>query len=120
MGLIDVTELLEDPDFAESFRLIRTTGQWNEGRFEVNAPESIPFYGPVQPPSSQDMEILPEGERLKGVMCFWVKGSEVYLTREDGIGDLFLWRGNHYKIIQVNQWADYGWVKAFGIRMEGK
>lgn len=126
MSLIDISELLVDPDFATHFKILRTTGVWKGGRFILDSPEELSFYGPVQPPSVKEMEILPEGERLQGIMCFWVKGKDVFLTRDltadskAGISDQFLWRGNHYKIIQIMPWSDYGWVKAFGVRMEGK
>lgn len=126
MALIDVTDLLIDPDFASEFLLIRTTGQWEKGRFKLDKPFEMPCYGPVQPPTQKELELLPEGERKRSYMCFHVHGKDVYLTRDlegdskGGISDHFLWGGDTYKITQVKDWKHFGWVKAFGERIEGK
>lgn len=126
MALVDVTEVLIDPDFSSDFTLVRTTGQWEKGRFILDAPIEIPCYGPVQPPTPKELELLPEGERKRAYMCFHVKGQDVYLTRDlegdkkGGISDHFIWNGSIYKIMQIKDWSHFGWKKAFGERIEGK
>ncbi len=43
--LVDVSELIEDPDFASSYTVLRRTGKWNDGWFDVSEPERLAYYG---------------------------------------------------------------------------
>lgn len=56
-------------------------------------------------------------------MCFYSR-KDIYVTHvsnehSPGTSDEIEWHGNRYKIIQVAPYKDYGFVKAFGVRMEG-
>ena len=48
MSLIDISELLVDPDFATHFKILRTTGVWKGGRFILDSPEELSFYSTFQ------------------------------------------------------------------------
>lgn len=127
MGIFDdLADLMNDPDFARPYTVIRTTGARVEGEFVLDEPQRIPFYGPVQPASVRELEQLPEGERQKGIMKFMCKNpAELYLTQEASgmqkgcVSDEVEWNGYRYKIIQVMPWTHYGWMRAFGV-MSGR
>lgn len=123
MSLVDISFLIEDPDFAQPFIAYRKSGTWKKGKFVQNE-EKIKHFGIIQPVSTEDIEQLPEGDRIKGVMCFYSR-KEIHLTRTGsdettpGTSDEIEWRKMRYKVIQVMPYIDYGYVKAFGVRMEG-
>lgn len=123
MALVDISFLIEDPDFAQPFIVYRKSGNWKKGKF-IQEEKKIKHFGIIQPASTEDIEQLPEGDRVKGVMCFYSR-KDIHLTRtgneetSSGTSDEIEWRKVRYKIIQVMPYIDYGYVKAFGVRMEG-
>lgn len=122
--MIDVSDLMHDPDLAFPFIVIRTTGRWVKGRFEQGKPKRLKFYGPVQPATTKELEQLSIGDQVKGVVKFMCKSpAELYYTMEPSkatdensgaISDEIEWRGRRYKIIEVMPWDHYGWCRAFG------
>jgi hypothetical protein len=112
--VIDVSELLVDPDFSTNYIIWRTTGEWVNGRFVEDEPQRINFYGPVQPPTAKDLELMPEADRVKGIMNF-LSQQPIYITRENAISDIAEYNGERYKITQVKNW--YNWNRATGMRI---
>ena len=122
--MINVTDVLHDPDIAQTFYVHRKSGEWVAGRFvQTNSDEArLKFHGVVTVASDKDLQQVPEGDRVKGAMCF-ITDKEIYVTREDntsGTSDEVEWRGCRYKINAVAPWFDYGYNKAIGSRIKGK
>jgi len=129
--MIDVSELMNDPDFASHYTVMRTTGKWNKGRFELNAPRELRFYGPVQPATVKEVEQLPTGNQVKGIMKFMCKRPKrLFVTREmpvDGsqteelgaASDEIHYQGDVYEVIQVMPWSANGYMRAFAVLKGG-
>lgn len=127
--MIDVSELMHDPDFAFNYTVLRTTGKWVKGRFVPDPPTKRTYYGPVQPASPKEIEQLSTGDQPVGVMKFFCKlPNQLYLTRDlskvesedDGaVSDVIQFRGCTYTIIRVMPWGHYGWLRAFATMKEG-
>lgn len=106
-GLIDVSDLLLDPDFVQSMVLIKRTTSVNSfgENVLVEAPE--PVVGSAQPLSGKDLERLPEALRQRNVRSFWIKaevvtdGSGVYL-------DLVEFQGKRYQVLSSKPWLNWG------------
>jgi hypothetical protein len=111
--VIDVSELMRDPDFAAPYTVLRKTGKWEAGRF-VEKEEAIPFYGPVQPPSPEELEQVPEADRRQGALDF-LSDKPIHLTREAGNSDEIMYRGERYKVVQVKDWLTFN--RATGVRL---
>lgn len=61
--MINLGELIHDPDFCDTFTIIRNTGStWSKG-VQTSTTSTIEFEGIVSPASSKDIEMLPEGDR---------------------------------------------------------
>lgn len=121
-NMMNIASLIEDPDFAQPFKVFRVTGSWVRGNYESEETE-VKHYGVILPANAEDMDQIPEGERVSGMMCFYSR-KEIFVTRsgEDGrnkVSDYIEWRKKRYKIIQVTPYQDYGFVKAFGVSWEG-
>jgi hypothetical protein len=116
---MDISWLIEDPDFAQPFTVHRRSGRWVMGAFELDEERPVQMTGVVQPAGPQDLEMLPEGDRIKGMMKFYSR-QEIYRSRLGGAGesagvsDEVEWRGTRYKIISVLPWMDQGFCVAFG------
>lgn len=129
--MIDVSELITDPDFAVPYTVYRRTGKWVKGRFEVSEPEVLKFYGAVQPASPREIQQLHIGDTEHGVMKFFTrKPNDLYITRELNnapedddeetdrednvcVSDKIEYDGRMYKVLQVMPWNSGGWCRAF-------
>jgi hypothetical protein len=122
--LVDVSDLIEDPDFASPYTVVRRTGKWNRGRFDVSEPERLDYYGAVQPATTRDLAQLGIGDEERGVMKFFCRApKDLYLTHsfnEGGepddavqVSDEIEFRGLLYKVLRVSPWQHHGWTRAF-------
>lgn len=118
--MIDVSELITDPDFAVHYTVYRRTGKWVKGRFEVSEPEILNFYGAVQPASVREIQQLHIGDSEHGIMKFFTrKPNDIFITKEFSeseeiqISDEIEFDGRIYKVLQVMPWHHGGWCSAF-------
>ena len=120
--MIDVSELIEDPDFAFPYTVIRRTGKWENARFVIDdPPKRLQYYGAVQPATTRDIEQMNIGEDEKGVMKFFCRQpKDIYLTNnldEENpniqVSDEIEFRGLLYKVLQISPWQHGGWTRAF-------
>jgi hypothetical protein len=120
--MIDVSELIEDPDFAFPYTVLRRTGQWVNARFVVSdPPERLTYYGAVQPATTREIEQLGIGDNEKGVMKFFCRlPKDIYLTRNFDesdetaqVSDEILFRNSLYKVLQISPWQHGNWTRAF-------
>lgn len=124
--MIDVSELITDPDFAAPYTVYRRTGKWVKGRFEVSEPEILNFYGAVQPASVREIQQLHIGDSEHGIMKFFTrKPNDIFITKEFSeseeiqISDEIEFDGRIYKVLQVMPWHRGGWCRAFASLKEG-
>lgn len=122
---IQISELISDPDFAQAFTVTRTAGQWVSGVFTNDQPVYIPFIGVIEPMKTQDMLMFPEGDNIRGLVNVYTI-EPIYTTRLDestgtsgAFSDEITWQGEQYKIIQVQNYSDFGYYKAIAARKLG-
>ncbi|KPV60719.1 hypothetical protein QJ48_04105 [Paenibacillus sp. A3] len=124
--MINVGRIVNSRNFAQlkGFKVYRTTGEWVRGRFVTTSETPIQFQGTITVANADDLQQVPEGDRVTGMMCFYSQ-QPIYITRSEGehsaagISDEIVWQGDRYRIISVNPWQDFGYYKAFGVRMAG-
>jgi hypothetical protein len=122
--LINVGEIITDPDLVQSFTVYRSSGQFVKGRWVEDAPEQITMYGVVSVMSQRELSFMPESDRVKAAMVFHSR-VPIYVTRaadgsnSGGTSDKIMWRGDYYKISSVSPYSDYGYYKAVGERIKG-
>lgn len=121
--MIDVSELIVDQDFAQPYTVYRKSGDWSGGRF-VETEIALQFYGVVIAANIKDVNMLPEGDRIAGLMVFYTTADNpIFVTRDldssKGTSDQIEWREERYKIMQTYPYNDYGYIKAIGTRMAG-
>lgn len=110
--MIDISELLYDLDFCEEFKILRGTGAWVNHRWE-EVEEIIAVMGIATSVSKKDFEMLAEGDRVSGLRTFYTK-DEIRGSSGENTSDIFEYRGEQYKIIQVFNYSNNGFYKAIG------
>lgn len=134
--MIDVSDVVNDPDFAQGFTIERSTGQFVAGGFE-KTPSNVQGYGVISVAADEDIQMLPEGDRIDGAMVFH-SHERIYLTQLDGgydqaqygaggfgvsvqhVSDQIYWRGQKFRVMHVAPYEDYGYWRAIGVRMAGR
>lgn len=121
--MINVSELMNDPDFCSNYKVLRRQGKWQKGRFVLASAIELSYYGPVQPATEKELEQFPEGDRERGVMKFMCSPPKrLYITetpndigeRDIIVSDQIVYDGELYKIIKVKNWKQQGFIRAFG------
>lgn len=120
MGTIDVSDVLEDPDFQDSFQLIRQSETVDVHGRAVDTPgTTVELTGVVQPASGETMQIIPEATRSVGMIEIWTQYNVQGETDTDA-PDLIVWQGKHYIVSRTDPWTNWGvgWVHAVCVRRE--
>lgn len=108
--MIDVSHVVQDARFAQSFSIQRQVGAFaSEGAFSTTT-TTLRRLGVVQPSSSHDiMQSLPEGER-SGEFITVHTNEELRMgngsTQES---DVVLWRDSTYRVVSSKRWDQYGY-----------
>lgn len=114
MPLVDVTDILFDPDIAgQSFTVIRRQETVNSFGESVVVPAKIPGIGSVQPEGENDLLredafdamsktiIVVTPIRLIGV----AKGPNKSRFKPD----IILWKDNYFEVVNLKSWGDFGY-----------
>jgi hypothetical protein len=100
MALIDVSELLTDPDFTNTVTLIRRASTVNIYGENVMTETQSTITAVVQGANTESLERVPEGARLSDLIDVYYKGQ---LTAESpsGYADIIVWGGKRYQVFEV-------------------
>lgn len=115
--MIDIGTLLYDPDFSQQFTVNRKSGTWQAGNFTETTAQ-ITLTGVVVPASAQEIMQYPEGDRSTAMMKF-IADQAMYVTRSQGTSDEIVWRSATYRVLNVQEYSDYGYWEAFAVYMKG-
>lgn len=108
MALIDVSELLTDPDFTSTVTLIRRASTVNTYGENVMTETQSTITAVVQGANAESLERVPEGARLSDLIDVYYKGQ---LTAESpsGYADIIVWQGKRYQVFEVvEDFMNYG------------
>lgn len=123
--MIDLSSVVIDPRFAQSFTVYRAaSSDWVGARFVENEPQEITMVGTISIANAKQIEFIPEGDRVGGEIAIHTT-KPLYCSRNeiDSNGnkvaysaDEIDWHGERYKIYQVKEYSDYGYYFAIGQR----
>jgi hypothetical protein len=123
--MIDVSELINDPDFCQAFTVTRKAGVFMNGDFVMAQTSPLPFTGVIEPMNTRDMAMFPEGDTLKGMINVYTL-LPIFptmlnpQTRDAGtFSDEITWQGEQYKVVQVQNFSDFGYYKSAASRKLG-
>jgi hypothetical protein len=123
MSEIDLSEVVNDSTLAEEYTIQRLTGSFQFGGF-VPTTTSISGYGVVSVATEEDLQMVPEGDRVTGSMVFHSE-QRIYETQLDAngsqkISDQIIWNYQLYRILHVGPYPNRNYWKAIGARMSGR
>lgn len=109
MALLDVTEVLLDPDFMDMGLVCKRSTQTvgDNGR-ATNAQSSTPFAGVVTSDKGDILERIAGGERKKGSITIHTMFRLTAGDGEDIIADVVTWQGRDYTVAHVNDYSHFG------------
>lgn len=119
--VIQIGDIVLDPDFAQQFTVYRSIGDWVNGRWTESTPEQIIMTGVISVMNERELQAIPEGDKVKGAMVFHTT-QELFVTRNGqtkGTSDKIYWRGDYYRLFNIAPYADYGYFRAAGERITG-
>ena len=111
MPLLDVSEVLGDPLFAEAGPVLRRRNVETVGSdgFSVRSTseDALPASTVVTQDSTQRLARDPEGRMAPGVIILHTTG---HLIAGDGAtdADVVIWQGRSYTVTAVNDWSTWG------------
>ena len=116
--MINVAELMRDPDMAQAFQVERAGGAFAEGEWVPAAPVVLNMVGIIQPAKREDqLALLPEGARLGNMIVAFCDQELRIDNAQDQRSDVIVWHGNPYRVIAAKHWADHGfwqvWAEGF-------
>lgn len=114
MPLLDVTEVLLDPDFVDFSlvcrRQIQTT---DDDNFPINTPQEIPFTGVVTVDRSLEARRMAAGQNINGAILIvtqfrLTQGSKSVNDGPNLDADLVNYNGGLYRVTFVDPYTRYG------------
>lgn len=102
MALIDVSDLLTDPDFTDSVTLIRRASSINVYGEHVMAETSTTITAVVQGTNTEDLIRMPEAARLRDMITVYYKG-ELMAMSVNGYADVIVWQDNRYQVATIDE-----------------
>lgn len=120
--MIDVSEVVNDPDLAQPFSILRSSGSWFKGVWN-SVQTTVQGYGVISVAEAQDLEMVSEGDIVHGAMVFHSQ-QPIFRTNANnatdstgGSADILVWRGENYRVLHVYPYEDYGYYRAVAVRM---
>ena len=108
MARIDVSDLLLDPDFADTGIICERSSQIiGEDGIARNETKRIKFTGVVTPDTGDLLERLDEGERVKGRITIHSR----FPLRDGAAGgsaDIIVWKGKRSTVSRVSDLTNFG------------
>lgn len=102
MSVLDMSDLLSDPDFVVPVTLRRVSATMSDGTERTTYSDST-IQACVQPATSYEVSLLPEGARLKNVLKVW---STTEVQCSAGAQDIIVYKGASYRAIKSEPWPD--------------
>src|SRR5690348_279337 len=107
MALIDVTELMVDPDFVDIMQVVTRreyVDSLGQSHFEENILSTV---GSIQPASGEVVKKLPESMQTSDVSTFFFKGK-IIASAPGKYSSIIIFNGNRYQVQKVNDFSNWG------------
>lgn len=118
MSNIFLDDVVSDPDLAEYYTIERSVGgAFLEGGYE-DKKQTVKMWGVVSKDIQRDLDMVPEGDRLKELRAFW-STQPIFTTNENGISDVIIWQGERFRVVAVANYSNRRYWKAIAARTKG-
>ena len=108
MALLDVSDVLLDPDFADArIQCLRNTQTVGDDGIGVNTAQTLRFTGVVTSNAGDLLKRQAQGEHIEGSITIH---SRFLLSAggADQTADIVVWQGRRYTVSAVNDYSHFG------------
>jgi len=117
--MINMARVIYSPRMSQSIKIERTQAVLFEGEFYPQAPEEITMRGIITLARPEDTEQDAGGDRITGSIRV-LTPKELYLTGDERISDVVIWRGSRYRVLECSPDIDWGFYRSTCVRLEGE
>jgi hypothetical protein len=144
-GVVNLSRVVLGP-MAETYTIMRSTGMFVRGGWQTTATQ-VPGYGVVSVANAEDLEMIPEMDRVTGAQVFH-SFDRIYLTEIDEdfssgavkscgsgsnggngsgstngtiqrVSDIIIWNNLSWRVMHVYPQPNHGYWKAIAVRLRG-
>lgn len=117
---IDVSDIVNDSDLGSNFVIQRSTGSFQFGGWQPDAPQNIQAFGPVRNTSGKELKMVPEGDQASELLTFH-STTRMFITSATGnqTSDVLQWQNDLYRVITVKNYSEQGYWLAIASRIAG-
>lgn len=108
MPLLDVSELLGDPDFFDNYPVLRANRTIDQHGRVQNALAPFTIVACIQPATSQQVEMLPEATRISGGTIAVVTQTRLVALSPSTAGDIVQYKSRNWRVVQIDDWSEWG------------
>lgn len=108
MPLLDVTDVLLDPDFLDTSPVVQRNAQTvGDDGMAVNTTTEIPFAGVITSLNGAVLQRVAEGSRIADTITIHTPFK--LIAGQPGFdADIVVWDGVHWTVTNVNSYSQYG------------
>jgi hypothetical protein len=108
MALIDVSDLLNDPDFVNEFTVVRRTSTVNDFGENIIGDTNICAIGSIQAGNGDTLRRLPEAARKENAITVYTKTELKADNNSNGYSDIIVWKNQRFQVLVISPWGNYG------------
>ena len=106
--MIDVSEIVVDPDFVQSFTYIRRKIVWVNGRKEL-VETSHTAIGTLIPEDTENFDNTPQQVQISGALRVWTHETLQITSSPDYLSDIVIYKGERYLVNNDRNLKEYGY-----------
>lgn len=108
MALIDVSDIVLDPDFTSAMQIIHRTATVNtKGENVITEKLPIQTVGSIQPISGKTLMRVPEALRSENLRSFWTK-TPIIADKHGVYTDILVFGCERFQVKHVFDWTNFG------------
>lgn len=107
MALLDVTEVLFDPDFADTITCIREMQNVGGNGLASSTTTTSNFTGVVTQEDGDVMQRMPDGEMVSGSITIHTV-FRLSAGGPDQNADIVTWQGRQYTVKMISDYSNFG------------
>lgn len=128
----DLSFVVDDGVLSEAYKIKRETGHFGQGGWIIDSTNVINGWGVVSVANEQDLLMIPEGDRVTGIMVFHSL-ARIYETQLDGgtdsyqspfpptqrVSDIMIWNYQTWRVLAVGPYPNRRYWRALAVRLGG-
>jgi len=116
----NLARVTQNVRMAQCFQIIRQTGQFAAGGWQVTNTQNIQAFGVIGIADDEALAQVPEGDRVRGSLVIYTD-QPIYPTKASKslTSDQIEWDGATYRVVSSAPWGHFGYWGAVLVRITG-